>query len=216
MPVQMDRVRHRRAILDILDDPVGPDVGDGQLDQVFGDRVVSVAFLDIGEDGFLPVDVDGREVYAPVDDVLIVGGDGGAILAVDVEGPRLAGEEVLGHGVGDPWHKGSGFYAVVGLHEGGAGGITVWCALVVEDGGFAAVHGVGIAAAAPVFRQRAEPVVADVLLGFDDDVMALADTEKYPISCDGVDGNEVGGYYGHFVAVQRNPDLVVHGRVNQS
>ena len=46
--VEMDRVGDVRCAAGLLNDPIGPDVGCWELDQVFCDRVARVAFFHVG------------------------------------------------------------------------------------------------------------------------------------------------------------------------
>lgn len=221
--VEMDWVRYRWcspssvSCLGLLDDPVRPGSirGGIQLDQVLGDWVVGVTLLDVGEDRFLPVHVNGGGVDAPVDNVLVVGSEVALpILSVDREDPGLVDECVLGHGVGNPWDQRARFMAVIWFGETSAGGFAPCCPIVAEDGCSASY--VIVRAATAHFTNGTEPVFADILIGFDDDIVALTDAEKYPVSFDGCDGDQVGCHDFHLVAVKGDSDLVVDGGVDES
>ena len=194
MSVEMDRVRHLRCSpcavygLGLLDDPVGPDVGYWQLDQVLGGRKIEVALLHIGHDRLFPVYVDGRQVDAPHDDVLFIGGWIGDSGEVNGKGRGLGGECGGVYVVGYKRYEWGGFGAAGGLSVGsGAVRVDGWSARVAENGRGAV--GIGIVAAAAGCGFSAEPVVIDGLVGFDDYIITLADAEEEPFGCYGFDGD---------------------------
>ena len=169
----------------MLDDPVGPDVWRGQIDQVFGNWEAEVALLHVGQDWLFPVHVDGRQVDAPHDDALAVG-DWAGSADVDGEGRGLRGEKGGVYSGGDVRYERRGFVAVGGLSSGiFAGWVDRWRARVAENGRSAV--SIGIIATATCCGYGAEPVVIDGLIGFYDYVVTLADAEEKPISCYGLD-----------------------------
>lgn len=168
------------------------DVGGGQFQEVVGRRVRRVLLGDVAERGLRPVDVHGRHVYAPEDDVLAVAGDGAG--EVDVEVLDLVHEGRLVDRVLDPGDE----VGVVGLVAvGGDGvrgrrreGVGVGRVLVREDG-----ERVRLVLQRGARRHRVdpEPVRPRGLVGRDDDVVPLADGEEDVVGCPGLDGDEIAG-----------------------
>ena len=173
----------------MLDDPVGPDVWGGQIDQVLGPWEAEVALLHVGQDGLFPVHVDGRQVDAPHDDALIVG-DWAGSADVDGEGRGLRVEKGGVYSGGDVRYERGGFAAAGRLSSSIlAGWVDRRRARVAENGRGAVIVDVG--ATATCCGYGAEPVIVDGLIGFDDYIVTLADAEKEPISFNGIDRDEV-------------------------
>jgi len=126
--VEMDWVRRWGTLtsLDVLDDPVDPFTLKGELDQVLSDRELVVAVHDILDDRLAPVDIHGRGVQGPDDDV--AGGPDGVERSRDelkTDGESLnLGEEVgdVANVVGDPWGKRRRSKAVTTVGVAGRGG----------------------------------------------------------------------------------------------
>ena len=86
--VQVDRMRQDEVV---LDDPVRPDIGVWDLDNVVLGLPLVVALVDVFEDGMVPLDLDVHVVDFPSEHFAAEVDDG--LLEIDAE---LAGVEVVG------------------------------------------------------------------------------------------------------------------------
>lgn len=169
VPVQMHGVGNRNlGARCLLDDPVGPNAGSWQLDQVVRMRVACVLVHDVLNRWLLPVDVDCCHVDTPEHNVLLVGGHV-RDSQVHAQVLDLAHEGCARDDVGDDRRR-ERLFTSARLSRACARRVARRCSLVLEDG--LAVEGAGSVAAWG--RVGVEPVVACGLVGSDDDVVALS------------------------------------------
>ena len=192
-----------------MDEPERPDIPrrDGQ-DVGVGGEGGGVAVFDVFKGGVIPVHFHGGAVDRPEDT-----GDGVVDLYVCVE--RVAGSRRKGgdgRGARHDGRVGEGILAsAAGRCGASGGGVGVGRAGIGEDGGRARVDG----AAAAAVEGGVEPVVADGLIGVDDDVVALADAHVQAGDGDGLDWDHVCGDDGEGVADQGYRVAVLHRAVDQ-
>lgn len=204
--VQVDGMREREGAIGIvLDQPVLPLVDAVNVDDVVRLRVVGESLHHVLQHRLVPVDVNGRSVDAPGE-------------AVERDGDLVAGVErdaVGVHAALEDGRQGVEVQAlVVGRSDTPVGGKPVRCALVLEDGSRGRV--VGETAEAAAAKGHVEPVVPDSLVGIDDHVVALADSEHQAVNLVGLHGNKIGRDDGHGVVYQRKLEVVLNRRVDES
>lgn len=128
---------------------------------------------------------------------------------------KLRGQTVLGGIELDVGHQvGRLVVAVVTVREARGCGVGHVDALVVEDTGD--VHRVLVGARARAHGDGAQPVVARVLVGLDNDVVALADADAEGVGGEGLDGYQVRGDDGEVVVVNGEAKVRVEGRVDEA
>ena len=201
MAVEMDGVGKRHWG---LDDDVHPllELGDldGEVAGVAGDRVVPV---DAAEGGVAPLGLEGVAVESPFVEVGRGGDFADEDVLVDFGGLRAGvhgddGDELF-VGFVDAFVFVLAAYGVWGAGE----------AVVVHDA-FDVARVVELGAGLLVVG--AHPVVAWFLIGFDEDVVALADVDVEDVGLVGHDGDKVGGDDGELVAI----DVELEGRLDGS
>lgn len=199
---------------DRADDPVDPLALVRELDEVRASGgAVDLVVLDIVESGLLPVSVQGRTVDVPVEGQSAVGGSG--LVEPGVEGSDVV-RDLTRRDVGVPVGSQTLLIsAALGVLAARADRGFSLVAFVGEDGQDVAVHGVATAASL-VLDLGAEPVATSGLVGVDDDIVALTDTEEDPVGGVRNNRNKVGGDDLHLVTIQRDHVVVVDGHVDQT
>jgi len=196
------------------DDPVDPLALGGELDEVGTvGEAVQLVVLDVVESGLLPVGVQRCAVDVPVEGQGAVGGAG--LVEPSVEGSDvvsdLSGRNVRVPVRGQTLLVGAALGVLATLADRGFGLV----ALVGEDRQDVTVVGV-VTAASLVLDLSTEPVATGSLVGVDDHVVALTDTEEDPVGGVRNDGNKVGSDNLHLVAVKRDHEVVIDGHVDET
>lgn len=210
--VEMDRVRWRRDVRKLLDDPVVPLALVRDVDEVDVGWVAGVSGEQVRQSRVVPGNVNGRRVERPTDDVLAVANDGINRGDTNVEVVDLASKWSAGNSLRPVRHERTRLDAYIGLSERSA----CWCRLrdraVGPDGATVKV----VTAQAVSRGISAEPVAASGLVGINDHVVSLTDGEEKPLSCEGLDRNKIGGHDSERVVVERDTDEVVYSGVHKS
>lgn len=112
----------------------------------------------------------------------------------------------------------SGVSAASGKAERGRGRVAAWSALVAEDGSLSlsVVELLVGTIAQPATSTNAEPVVANSLVGVDDHVVALANTEDKLSGREWLNGDEVARDNSERVVVKRDMKVFIDASVNET
>lgn len=161
--VEMDWVRNG---VGGLDDEVGPLVGSGELDDTGLVGPVGFAVVDLEKRGIGPFNGHGGAAEVPFEEVADLADSDGKVVTV------ILGADGLGD-VGDKVGK-VFIVTVVGLGVGRCGGVRGAARVVADD--TTNVVGIIIVGAGGL-RDSAEPVVGGGLVGLDNDIVTLANTD---------------------------------------
>jgi len=160
----------------------------------------------------LPGHIDTSEVDAPDNNVLAVSRDS-LSSKIDLEISCLADEiSAAADSVGDPRNQRARFRAVTRLGGTGGCGVCDSNSVICEDA--TAVEIVGTRARS--HNLSPEPVIACGLVGCEDDIVPLANSEENPASDEGLDWNQIGGDDAERVVVEGDTNIVVHAGVDET
>lgn len=186
-------------------DDVGGGVGEGKRGIVGGGE-------DLVESGVFPIDLGGGAVDEPLHERAVVGRGGGVEAERDVlhgRGELVLGDGIVDIGADDFIGARGGFVDEFGrlLRRIGDGG-----SFVSDDAEDFARIGVDAAVA----NVCSQPVVADGLVGGEDDVGSLANVDVDRCSDVGLDGDKVGGDDGEVVLIDGDDEVVVDPDIDES
>lgn len=201
-----------------MEEPKGPRVGLGDdFDDVGGgvgegERGIVGGGEDLVESRVFPIDLGGGAVDEPLHERAVVGRGGGVEAERDVLHGR--GELVLGDGVVD-----IGADNLIGARGGFVDEFGRLLRRIGDGGSFVSddtedFARIGVDAA--VANVCSQPVVADGLVGGEDDVGSLANVDVDRCGDVGLDGHKVGGDDGEVVLIDGDDEVVVDPDIDES
>ncbi|KAI7341518.1 putative multicopper oxidase, type 1 [Hortaea werneckii] len=209
--VEVDGVRDRRGAAVLLDQPVVPLALVGGVVDVHAGLVVVVVVGEVLQRRLLPVDVHGRVAERPDKERVAAGRELG-LRDADVEAALGVVESAGGNGLDPVWCGLAWLLAVARLRVTAGGRLARRSVAVAPDG-----FGVEVVCAKAVGRHvRTEPVVARSLVGLDDNVVTLTNTDENRLYVERLDRDEIGGHDSHVVAIKGDSDVVVNRGVNET
>ncbi|KAI6804617.1 hypothetical protein KC361_g162 [Hortaea werneckii] len=171
--VEVDGVRDGRGAAVLLDQPVVPLALVGGIVDVHAGLVVVVVLGEVLQRRLLPVDVHGRVAEGPDEERVTAGRELG-LRDADVEAALGVVESAGGNGLDPVWCGLAWLLAVARLRVTAGGRLARRSVAIAPDG-----FGVEVVCAKAVGRHvRTEPVVARGLVGLDDNVVTLTNTDE--------------------------------------